>query len=59
MRNVLVDKNYDERLEDILPYLDLNQVDEKTRRKFIIDYKNMVYESQLRKKGFKFWENFI
>lgn len=31
-------------IEDISPYLDLDQVDEKTRRKFIIDYKNMVYE---------------
>lgn len=31
-------------IEDISPYLDLNQVDKKTKEKFIIDYKNMVYE---------------
>ena len=31
-------------LEDIAPYLDLDCVDEETRNKFILDYKNMVYE---------------
>ena len=31
-------------IEDISPYLDLDRVDNKTRRKFIEDYKNMVYE---------------
>lgn len=31
-------------IEDISPYLDLDQVDKKTRKKFITDYKNMVYE---------------
>lgn len=31
-------------IEDISPYLDLDQVDKETRKKFIADYKNMVYE---------------
>lgn len=31
-------------IEDISPYLDLDQVDEETRKKFITDYKSMVYE---------------
>lgn len=31
-------------IEDISPYLDLDQVDKETRKKFIIDYKSMVYE---------------
>lgn len=31
-------------IEDIAPYLDLDCVDEKTRNRFIKDYKNMVYE---------------
>lgn len=31
-------------IEDIAPYLDLDQVDMETRKKFITDYKNMVYE---------------
>ncbi len=31
-------------IEDIAPYLDLDCVDEKTRNKFILDYKTMVYE---------------
>lgn len=31
-------------IEDIAPYLDLDCVDEKTKNKFILDYKNMVYE---------------
>lgn len=31
-------------IEDIAPYLDLDCVDEETRNKFILDYKNMVYE---------------
>lgn len=31
-------------IEDIAPYLDLDCVDEGTRNKFILDYKNMVYE---------------
>lgn len=31
-------------IEDISPYLDLDQVDKETRKKFIIDYKRMVYE---------------
>lgn len=31
-------------IEDISPYLDLDQVDKVTRKKFITDYKNMVYE---------------
>lgn len=38
-------------IEDISPYLDLDQVDEKTRKKFIMDYKNMVYE-YMESKGF-------
>lgn len=36
-------------IEDIAPYLDLDCVDEKTREKFIEDYKNMVYEYKSRK----------
>ncbi len=31
-------------IEDISPYLDLDCVDEETRNRFILDYKNMVYE---------------
>ena len=31
-------------IEDISPYLDLDQVDKETRKKFITDYKIMVYE---------------
>ena len=31
-------------IEDISPYLDLDQVDTETREKFITDYKIMVYE---------------
>lgn len=31
-------------IEDIAPYLDLDCVDKKTKDKFILDYKNMVYE---------------
>ncbi len=31
-------------IEDISPYLDLDQVDKETRKKFITDYKSMVYE---------------
>lgn len=31
-------------IEDASPYLDLDCVDEKTKNKFIEDYKNMVYE---------------
>ena len=31
-------------IEDISPYLDLDQVDKETREKFITDYKIMVYE---------------
>lgn len=31
-------------IEDIAPYLDLDCVDEETRNRFILDYKNMVYE---------------
>lgn len=31
-------------IEDISPYLDLDCVDEVTKNKFILDYKNMVYE---------------
>lgn len=38
-------------IEDISPYLELDQIDEKTREKFIIDYKNMVYE-YMESKGF-------
>ncbi len=38
-------------IEDIAPYLDLDQIDEKMRKKFIIDYKNMVYE-YMGSKGF-------
>lgn len=38
-------------IEDISPYLNLDQIDEKTREKFIIDYKNMVYE-YMESKGF-------
>lgn len=38
-------------IEDISPYLDLDQVDYKTRKKFMEDYKNMVYE-YVRKENF-------
>lgn len=31
-------------IEDIAPYLDLDCVEEKIKNKFILDYKNMVYE---------------
>lgn len=31
-------------IEDIAPYLDLDCVDEVTKDRFILDYKNMVYE---------------
>ena len=31
-------------IEDIAPYLDLECVEEKIKNKFILDYKNMVYE---------------
>ncbi len=40
-------------IEDIAPYLDLNCVDEETRDKFILDYKNMVYEYMENKKTLK------
>lgn len=36
-------------IEDISPYLDLDQVDKETRKKFITDYKNMVYEYMVNK----------
>ncbi len=31
-------------IEDIAPYLDLDCVEEKIKNKFILDYKNMVYD---------------
>ena len=31
-------------IEDIAPYLDLDCVDEITKSKFILDYKDMVYD---------------
>lgn len=31
-------------IEDIAPYLDLDCVNEKIKKEFILDYKNMVYE---------------
>ena len=40
-------------IEDISPYLDLDQVDEKTRKKFIKDYKDMVYEYMRKKEILK------